>query len=301
MCHCKGSLSLMSVGSIARRISIHRATTVGPMSGLCQVIIKNTNAFKESASCVNINRSQSFLTTNRIPVLAPSRAERIRLEALLADVWTRDILPYPGMTGRARGEHLVRTSASSMMRKLSMASITSNFTKRSGSMASLHLTAEDDEPTDLEMAKTSTKRPRSDSIAVHDHDDLTKSRLSIIHDDKENMHQNHSAENLVSLANGSPANTKRRMAATKVKSWSHDGQRIITPPLRTSSANSMRQSLAQPRATTPLSTVTDTANDDKENQIRLHSLETPQTASKTKRAKALGRTAVAEGFRNFFR
>jgi hypothetical protein len=290
----------MFSGTIARRISIHRATTVGPMSGLCQVIIKNTNSFKESASCVNINRSQSLLTTNRIPVLAPSRAERIRLEALLADVWTRDVLPYPGMTGRARGEHLVRASASSMMRKLSVASIASNFTKRSGSMASLHLTTEDDESTETEQVKASTKRPRSDSTAVHDHDDPARSKLSIIHDDKENMYQNESAENLVPLANGSPANTMRRLATMKVKSWSHDGQRIITPPLRTSSANSVRQSLAQPRATTPLSTVTDTASD-KENQIKVQTLETPQAAPKTKRARGLGRTVVAEGFRNFFR
>ncbi|KUJ22716.1 Dbl homology domain-containing protein [Mollisia scopiformis] len=287
-------------GTIARRISIHRATTVGPMSGLCQVIIKNTNAFKESASCVNINRSQSLLTTNRIPVLAPSRAERIRLEALLTDVWTRDILPYPGMTGRARGEHLVRASASSMMRKLSVASIASNFTKRSGSMASLHLTTEDDESADHELPRVTPKRPRSDSTAVQDYDDPTKSRLSVIHDAKENMHQNDSAENLASLANGSPSNTMRRLATMKVKSWSHDGQRIITPPLRTSSANSVRQSQSQQRATTPLSTVTDSAGEDKENHVKAQVLETP-TASKSKKSRGLGRAVVAEGIRNFFR
>lgn len=60
------------------------------------------------------------------------------MERLLVDVWTRHILPYPAMTGRTRGEHLVRSSASSMMRKLSVASITSSFSsKRSGSVASL--------------------------------------------------------------------------------------------------------------------------------------------------------------------
>lgn len=219
----------------------------------------------------------------------------------MTDVWTRDILPYPGMTGRARGEHLVRASASSMMRKLSVASIASNFTKRSGSMASLHLTNEDDETPDIDLVKTSTKRPRSDSTVVNDQDDPAKSKLSIIHDDKENMFQSESAESLVPLANGSPANTMRRLATMKVKSWSHDGQRIITPPLRTSSANSVRQNAAQPRATTPLSIVTDTVIDDKENQIKVQTVETPQTASKTKRARGLGRAVVAEGFRNFFR
>lgn len=122
-------------------MSIHRATTVGPKSPLCQVIIKNTSALKDastSSSHTAINRSQSLLTTNRIPVLAPSRSDRIRLERLLADVWTKHILPYPAMTGRSRGEHLVRSSASSMMRKLSVASITSSFSsKRSGSVATL--------------------------------------------------------------------------------------------------------------------------------------------------------------------
>jgi hypothetical protein len=135
-------------------MSIHRAMTVGPMSGMCQVIIKNTNAFKDSVSSTTINRSQSLLTTNRTPILAPPRADRIRLEALLADVWTRDILPYPGMTGRARSEHLVRTSASSMMRKLSVASITSNFTKRSGSIASLHKPTEDEFVNENEIPRT---------------------------------------------------------------------------------------------------------------------------------------------------
>ncbi|KAK4105862.1 Dbl homology domain-containing protein [Parathielavia hyrcaniae] len=158
-------------GSIARKITIHRATTIGPKSPLYQVILKNTSAAKQgptspppppsstttstsqppspsssttttssssppstSPSSLSpsssprsnppsqpINRSQSLQTTNsRIPVLAPARAERARLESLLADVWTRDALPYPGMTAaRSRSEQL----ASSMMRKLSAVSI----------------------------------------------------------------------------------------------------------------------------------------------------------------------------------
>lgn len=131
--------NLICQGTVARRLSIRRATTVGPKSPLCQVIIENTSATKDTAtSSTNaaVNRSQSLLGTNRIPVLAPSRAERVRLERLLSDVWTKQILPYPGMTGRARSEHIVRSSASSMMRKLSVASITSNFTKRPGNNVS---------------------------------------------------------------------------------------------------------------------------------------------------------------------
>lgn len=126
-------------GTVARRISIHRATTIGPKSPLCQVVLKNTSALKDSLNHSNlrlgIHRSQSLITTNvRLPVLAPARSERARLENLLADVWSRDILPFPGITGRGRSEHLMRASASSVMRKLSVASITSSFSKKSGSL-----------------------------------------------------------------------------------------------------------------------------------------------------------------------
>lgn len=134
---------------MARRLSIHRATTVSPKSSLCQVILKNTCVVKDpphSAANASMNRSQSLLTTHqRIPILAPSRAERARLEALLADVWSRDILPFPGMTTRSRSEHLVRTSASSMMRRLSVASITGSFGRRPGSLTSLPKASADTE------------------------------------------------------------------------------------------------------------------------------------------------------------
>ncbi|KAK1639162.1 RhoGEF domain-containing protein [Colletotrichum phormii] len=143
------SLNMKSLGTVARRISIHRATTVGPKSPLCQVILKNTSVMRDSsdaASTTSINRSQSLLTTNpRIPILAPPRGERARLEALMSDVWSRDFLPFPGMTGRSRSEHLVRSSASTMMRKLSVASIASSFAKRSNSVASMGKLIPDDD------------------------------------------------------------------------------------------------------------------------------------------------------------
>lgn len=128
-------------GTLARRISIQRATTVGgAKSPLCQVILKNTNGLRDNggnASTVStIKRSQSLLTTTtRIPVLAPPRGERARLEALLSDVWTREILPFPGMSMRSRSENLVRSSASTVMRKLSVASFASSFAKKSTASA----------------------------------------------------------------------------------------------------------------------------------------------------------------------
>ena len=276
------------------------------MSGLYQVIIKNTNAFKETASSASIKRSQSLLTTNRIPVLAPSRADRIRLETLLTDVWTKEILPFPGMTGWVRSEHLVRASASSMMRKLSVASIASNFTKRSGSMASLHKTAEDDESGETDVMRFTPVRNENNSSESSQYKDLdapTRSRLSVIQDEKENTQYRNSLETpgtLSPVANGSPASTLRRLATLKVKtSWGPDGQRMITPPLRTSSANSVNQNRV-----TSLSTVTDLGTEEKENIPHVPSAlaaATSQKQGKKAKGKGISRTVVTEGIRNLFR
>lgn len=156
---CALSLNIKSLGTvfgkpgtIARRISIHRATTVGPKSSLCQVVLRNTSLEKETggpssgSSKHGPQRSLSLLgPPNRVSLLTPSRSERARLEGLLSDVWTREVLPFPGMTVRGRGEHLVRSGASSMMRKLSVASIASTFSRRSGSVASISKTTSPDE------------------------------------------------------------------------------------------------------------------------------------------------------------
>ena len=128
-------------GTLARRIAVQRTATLGPQTTICQVIIKNTHALRDNGpsplpTSPSMNRSQSLLANNRIPVLAPKRSDRVRLEHALSDVWTRDILPYPGMAA-VRGDHLIRASASSMMRKLSMASLTSSFGKRTVSHTSL--------------------------------------------------------------------------------------------------------------------------------------------------------------------
>ncbi|KAI6779074.1 uncharacterized protein J7T54_008292 [Emericellopsis cladophorae] len=120
------------------RDSINRACTVGARRTTTPVILRNTcaagNGRSIPTSNVAINRSQSLLATNfRQTILAPPAAKRIRLESILEDVWTRDTLPFPGITGRARNDHLMR--ASSMMRKLSMTGITVSFSKRSLSMS----------------------------------------------------------------------------------------------------------------------------------------------------------------------
>jgi hypothetical protein len=133
-------------GSFVKRMSVHRTATVGSTTDLNQVIIKNTQAVKEalesastnaSASSLHIPRSQSVATPSHVQTLAPRRADRARLEAILSDVWTKHLIPFPGMTiGRSEQ---IRGSANHVIRKFSMASITSNFSssKRSGSYTSM--------------------------------------------------------------------------------------------------------------------------------------------------------------------
>ena len=140
-------------GTLARRISIQRAATVGPRTNVCQVFIKHTHAMRDGMDQANptyqsVSRSQSLLSTNRIPVLAPRRVERIRMEHDLSNVWTKDLLPYPGMSG-TRGERLIQASKNSVMRKLSRASIASGLTKRSASFASVSNSKFGDAPESL--------------------------------------------------------------------------------------------------------------------------------------------------------
>ncbi|KAF2839300.1 hypothetical protein M501DRAFT_954611 [Patellaria atrata CBS 101060] len=126
-------------GNFTRRLSMQRASTLGPKGTKNQVIIKNTHAQNINSSPTNslsVNRSQSHLSPAHVPTLAPRRAERTRLETSLADVWTKDVLPYPAMAPK-RPDNPIRASANSVMRKLSMASITSSFTKRSASYSSM--------------------------------------------------------------------------------------------------------------------------------------------------------------------
>jgi hypothetical protein len=237
-------------------------------------------------------------------VLAPSRAERVRLENLLSDVWTRDVIPFPGMAGRARSEHLVRASASSMMRKLSVASIASNFTKRSGSIASLHRAAEDDSP--IENDKNVVNRDENTSITaatVAEAGDMTKPRLSIIQDEKENF-QHESIKSLPSSLYGLESGqygTMRNSAPLKLKnSWAPDGQLMITPPLRTSSANSTTRGKIG-----TLVTVSVIAAEDKENE----QVPQPPQGQATEKgqksgiwAKGVGKNRVmGEGIRSIFR
>ena len=134
-------------GTLSRRMAMQRAATVDRRTNSCQIIIKNTHSLKEvqdspKASPASFDRSHSLLSTNRIPILAPERADRIRLEHALEGVWTRDVLPFPGMTTN-RGGDFIRASKDSVMRKLSKASTASQSSKRSVSYTSIVDPSED--------------------------------------------------------------------------------------------------------------------------------------------------------------
>ena len=121
-------------------LSIQRAATL-PRSTSYQVIIKNTNATKDQQNrnvspLDSVSRSQSLMASNRVSILAPKRTERARMEHQLAGVWTRELLPYPGMGGQ-RGENMIRNSASSMLRRLRGTSLSSTVSRLSTSVSSL--------------------------------------------------------------------------------------------------------------------------------------------------------------------
>lgn len=122
-----------------RCLSIQRAATI-PGNSVCHVFIRNTSAKdhrqRDISPTDSVVRSQSLLSYNRIPLLSPNRTERIRMEHQLTKVWTRELIPYPGMVG-PRGDNSIRSSATSMIRKFSLASISSSFSKRSTSVSSL--------------------------------------------------------------------------------------------------------------------------------------------------------------------
>jgi hypothetical protein len=123
-----------------RPLSLQRASTI-PRIASYQVIIKNTNAMKDPpirnvSPSDSVGRSHSLMASNRVPILAPKRVERTRMEHQLAGVWTRELLPYPGMGGQ-RGENMIRNSASSMLQRLRGASLSSTFSKRSTSVSSV--------------------------------------------------------------------------------------------------------------------------------------------------------------------
>lgn len=230
------------------------------------MILRNTSLEKGIQAPANavINRSQSLLATKgRVPVLAPSRGDRARLEALLSDVWTRDILPFPGMTVRARNEHLIRTSAHSMIRKLSVTSITSQFTKRSASLASVARggsEGESDGEEDMAMLATplASNSETEPSLGVHlVNQSGCTARLSVVEDDSDRTtstlraHGTSKPESII-FSLGKPRSPRRRMPMAKSPSTWQLGSG--SPHLSVSSSPSTPVALRTRSANGPLVT-----------------------------------------------
>ncbi|KAK3940059.1 hypothetical protein QBC46DRAFT_354467 [Diplogelasinospora grovesii] len=295
-------------GTIARRISIHRATTIGPKSPLYQVILKNTSVIKDAPKPVArtpINRSQST-TNHRIPVIAPPRGDRARLEALLSDVWTRDILPFPGITTRSRSENLVRGTASSMMRKLSVSSIASSFSKRSASLASLQRReekagAEEDAPHGSDRAKDGVVTPM---VPRNLSDDASRSFLSVIPDEAEQ-----SSPPVCAGETGWGAEVLRmarqldRSGTSTTESKSED-VRSCRGALRQTSTNNSRAPSRQNSVRTRVSAYeSDKENINMSGTMELYKASTHahKLSAKLARAGVRRREAVVQGIRSLFR
>ncbi|KAI1839947.1 hypothetical protein JX266_013849 [Neoarthrinium moseri] len=308
-------------GTVARRLSIHRATTVGPKSPLCQIILKNTTTIRDSGGAGSespINRSQSLLTTTaRIPVLAPSRSERARIEALLTDVWSRKVLPFPGITTRARSEHLVRTSASTMMRKLSVASITNSFSKRSTSSASLNtIKASDEEPAhgdNFADPLVALNCDFSSSALNIDQalDDIQ--RLPVIRDEIERAST--CSRSMRSTDGGTLSGTVRKLDISKLDPDAAEGPCLVDdtvfggPILRASSANSTPPPRAASPSLKPTCSASSSSSAEKENNSQSKSAKRPvqetaghaKSANKRSKVGAINRGLVAGAIRSFFR
>ncbi|KAI6093713.1 Dbl homology domain-containing protein [Hypoxylon rubiginosum] len=299
-------------GTVARRLSIQRATTVGPKSPMCQVILKNTSTVKDNSSATptsQINRSQSLLTTNtRIPVIAPSRGDRARLEALLADVWSRKVLPFPGITSRSRSEYLVRSSASTVMRKLSVASITNSFAKRSTSATSVARLNEE-EPTRANgfvdnPIELIDERSNLGSVGVNTAEGDIKRRLPVIRDETEHTRSDSPSITSTTRTRAKSARVKADPSELDLK-WLEEEHGFSMSALRMSPSKGIhrkRQMSLSARSSPGSTTDEDTIYQGLGTKHRLHeTLTNVRPSSKWPKVGAINRGLVASSIRSFFR
>lgn len=106
--------------SLARRSSMHSLSTLRVKSELQNVVIKKThcpNRVEDITPSVNGEIDRPRMPTPQAGVLLTTRRnDRIRLERFISDVYTRDVLPFPGMA-LGKGD-LLRPGA--IMRRFSL-------------------------------------------------------------------------------------------------------------------------------------------------------------------------------------
>jgi hypothetical protein len=165
-------------------------------------------------------------------------------------------------------------------------------------MASLHKAVEEDAPAESEAPKhppTPIEHYPRGRVTISETEDAPMSRLSVIQDEKENIMQDpfENPPALFNARNESPVGTMKRLATLKVKkSWGSDGQRIITPSLRTSSANSLNQN-----RTASMPTVANLPIEEE----NICQVSTVRKHEKRGKVVGLNRGIMVEGIRGFFR
>lgn len=273
--------------------------------GLSHARIQNTVTSKDPYTSLSslFHRCQHHLNLSPTTALTSLRHERIQLETLLSDVWTREILPYPGLSARVHGENL-HASAHHIMRKLSAASI-ATFSKRfSGATRAREAPEENvydgldnrtsptighlESPHDI---RTGLQRVQVlDSPAATTHDEKLHSTTQI----------NHSLDITSAI---SKETAGKKSFSMDQKNWGRCSHRTDTSPLGTSSANSTNG-----KSGTPLLACSDNSGEDKENSMQ-SGVEEPQGDSdctgkvEEKSAKRDGsyRNAVVTSIRSIFR
>lgn len=127
-----------TVASLARRSSME-SVSVSRTANVQQVIIKKTHCPHTSEDASSPLSPDSEIERFKTPVvrgaltISAKRVDRIRLERLISDVYTRDVLPLPGMV-LGRGDIFRRGS---IMRRLSMHA---GFNRRSSSISTIQST-----------------------------------------------------------------------------------------------------------------------------------------------------------------
>lgn len=125
-----------TVASMARRSSMD-SVSVSRKAKVQHVIIKKTHCPHSSEEASSPLGGDGEIERPKAPVvrgaltLSARRIDRIRLERLISDVYTRDVLPSPGMV-LGRGDIFRRGS---IMRRLSMHT---GFNRRSSSVSTIH-------------------------------------------------------------------------------------------------------------------------------------------------------------------
>lgn len=151
-------------GSLGRRSSMHSLCTSRVKPDLQHVIIKKThcpNRVENLTPPVNgeIERPKAPYPQAGV-ILTTRRHDRIRLERFISDVYTRDVLPFPGMA-LGRGDILLRPGA--IMRRFSLRP---GFGRRSTSLSSPNRSVAADRPMDEPNGTAGGGPKQEDEVSV---------------------------------------------------------------------------------------------------------------------------------------